>query len=317
MWRVASGAKDTLRLASDFRLAALRSSIAFFSSWRLRSASSSRLRPLVLPPSFAGVLRAIGLNGSRASSVPESEVSAPFCLFGPGVEKSMRSSSAFCLLGDLPLPVLRFRSSSNVGIAFGGVSGIAGLRMDLIWNGVEIYPWSTQSIGNNLSRRILTLMAFADVSVNASRPPGPMLFPRDFFFAAARLLPCSARRAAMSVVALSLKAEALEEGMWAIDCLLLGFADRRWAFSSSISTNLNLPGHEVEGVSDLAKHNGNDVVKKPRQSTSHLEIASTLIKLTECRGSTHDLRKKHLAQSHDLGGHCQAFAHSRFWRALH
>lgn len=138
VWRVASGANDTLRLASDFRLAALRSSMAFFSAWRLRSASSSRPRSSVLAPSFAGVRRAIGLNGSKASSVPENELSPPLCLLGPGVEKSMRSSSAFGLAGDFPLPVLRFRSSSKVGIAFGGVRGIAGLRMDLIWNGVEI-----------------------------------------------------------------------------------------------------------------------------------------------------------------------------------
>lgn len=86
----------------------------------------------MLAPPFAGDFRAIGLKGSRTSSVLEIERSAPFCMLGPGVEKSMRSSSAFCLLGDLPLPVLRFLSSSNVGIAFGGVSGIAGLRMDLI-----------------------------------------------------------------------------------------------------------------------------------------------------------------------------------------
>jgi len=86
----------------------------------------------VLAPPLAGDLRAIGLKGSKASSVPEIDRSAPFCVLGPGVEKSMRSSSGFCLPGDLPLPVLRFLSSSNVGIALGGVSGIAGLRMDLI-----------------------------------------------------------------------------------------------------------------------------------------------------------------------------------------
>lgn len=65
----------------------------------------------------------------------------------------------------------------------------------------------------DLSRSFLTFAAFAEVSVNASRPPGPILFPRDFFFAAERFLPCSACRAAMSVVALSFNAEDLEEGM--------------------------------------------------------------------------------------------------------
>ena len=32
--------------------------------------------------------------------------------------------------GDLPLPVLLFRSSSKLGMAFGGVKGIVGFSMD-------------------------------------------------------------------------------------------------------------------------------------------------------------------------------------------
>lgn len=82
-----------------------------------------------------GDRRIIGLNGSATFSVPAIEVSAPSCRLGPGVEKSINRSSAPCLLGDLPFPVLRFRNSSKVGIAFGGVSGIEGFRMDFIWAG--------------------------------------------------------------------------------------------------------------------------------------------------------------------------------------
>jgi hypothetical protein len=81
----------------------------------------------------------MGLKGSATFSTPDKEISPLSSLLGAGVEKSIRRSSAPCLLGDLPLPVLRFRSSSNVGIALGGVRGMVGLRIDLIAKGVEVY----------------------------------------------------------------------------------------------------------------------------------------------------------------------------------
>lgn len=138
---VASGANDTRLFASDFRLAALRSRIACFSACRF--ASSSRSRSWV--SAFAafdlpGDCCAMGLNGSATCSEPSIGIPPRFCMFGPGVEKSMRSSSAPFFAGDFPFPVLLLRNSSNEGIAFGGVKGIVGLRIDLIWRDTGVWP---------------------------------------------------------------------------------------------------------------------------------------------------------------------------------
>ena len=78
--------------------------------------------------------RVIGLNGSTTFSVPATGRVAEFVVIdGAGVEKSIRSSSP-CLLGDFddPLPELLLRVSSKLGIAFGGVRGIVGFRIDLM-----------------------------------------------------------------------------------------------------------------------------------------------------------------------------------------
>ena len=141
---VASGANDTRRLAIDFRRAARCSSIACFSDFLLSSASSSRaeascsssvLTATVLP--FGLLDLVMGLNGSRTFSTPPiGPRTACVLALGAGVEKSMRRSPASFLVGDFPLllPVLLLRVSSKVGIAFGGVRGIAGFKMDLIAN---------------------------------------------------------------------------------------------------------------------------------------------------------------------------------------
>ena len=75
--------------------------------------------------------RAMGLKGSATISAPDTATS-PSCRLGPGVEKSISSSSGAVFAGDLLLPVLRFRSSSKLGMAFGGVKGTVGFRIDLI-----------------------------------------------------------------------------------------------------------------------------------------------------------------------------------------
>ena len=140
--KVASGANETLRFARDFRRAALRSNMAFFSACRLCSSSWSRSVLPTLPSplfGFEGVCRLIGLKGSATLSAPVIAIWLPSCLFGPGVEKSISRSSAAPLVGDLPFPVLRFRNSSKDGIAFGGVSGIVGFRIDLIGKGAVVY----------------------------------------------------------------------------------------------------------------------------------------------------------------------------------
>jgi hypothetical protein len=87
---------------------------------------------------FRGDRRAIGLNGSTTVSAPDNDTSLPSCLLGPGVEKSIKSSSAAFFVGDFPFPVLRFRSSSNVGMALGGVKGIVGFKIDLIGKGAIV-----------------------------------------------------------------------------------------------------------------------------------------------------------------------------------
>lgn len=71
----------------------------------------------------------IGLKGSCEAL--RSLIDAREAAFdGPGVEKSIRRSSMGAFAGDLPFPVLLFRSSSKLGMAFGGVRGIVGLSMD-------------------------------------------------------------------------------------------------------------------------------------------------------------------------------------------
>lgn len=52
---------------------------------------------------------------------------------GPGVEKSINNASALFLAGDC-FVVLFCRSSSKVGIVFGGVKGTVGFKIDLGWN---------------------------------------------------------------------------------------------------------------------------------------------------------------------------------------
>jgi hypothetical protein len=144
--KVASGANDTRLFARDFRLAARRSRIACFSAWRFSSSSCARSRVSAFAATDSlGVRLAIGLNGSATFSAPVIDISPPSCLFGPGVEKSMRSSSAPCLAGDLPFPfpVLRFRNSSNVGIDLGGVRGTVGFKIDLIWKDSAVCLLST------------------------------------------------------------------------------------------------------------------------------------------------------------------------------
>lgn len=129
-----------------------------------------------------------------------------------GVEKSMSSSSALDLAGDR-FRVLRCRNSSNDGMTLGGVKGIAGFKIDLIWIVASIYTVVSRAQRSDCSCR--TFVAFPDVSLSASNPPGPRLLPRDFFFSSDCAL--SARCSpAMSVVALSLPA-AMPFGMCAID----------------------------------------------------------------------------------------------------
>jgi len=71
----------------------------------------------------------MGLNGSCES--PRSLTDArPAIYEGAGVEKSISRSSTAPFAGDLPLPVLFFRSSSKLGMAFGGVRGIVGFSID-------------------------------------------------------------------------------------------------------------------------------------------------------------------------------------------
>ena len=138
--RVASGAKDTRRLAIDFRRAARCSSMDCFSDLRLLSASRSRaavscsfsdLTATGLPFGLFDLV--MGLNGSRTFSAPA--IATEFALsllVGAGVEKSMSKSSEPDFPGDLFLflPVLRLCVSSKVGIALGGVRGTVGFSID-------------------------------------------------------------------------------------------------------------------------------------------------------------------------------------------
>lgn len=145
--RVASGAKETRRLAMDLRLAARCANAASFCALRCSSASRSRAasccsssvrRATVWP---RGLFLVMGLKGScdAPCSLTETRDAA---FEGPGVEKSIRRSSTAAFAGDLPLPVLLFRSSSKLGIAFGGVKGIVGFSID---RGVNIELCTYQS----------------------------------------------------------------------------------------------------------------------------------------------------------------------------
>ena len=158
--KVASGANDTRLFARDFRLAARRSRIACFSAWRFSSSSCARSRVSAFDATdLLGVRLAIGLNGSATFSAPVIEISAPSCLLGPGVEKSMRSSSAPCLAGDRPFPVLLFRSSSKVGIDLGGVRGTEGFKIDLIWKASAVCVLSTLRPAKERSESYLCCVA--------------------------------------------------------------------------------------------------------------------------------------------------------------
>ena len=133
--KVASGAKETLRFAIDFRLAARCANAASFCAFRCSSASRSRAASCCSPSVRSatvcprGFFLAIGLNGSCEPPISLTETRA-VVFEGPGVEKSIRRSSTVPFAGDLPLPVLLFRNSSKLGIAFGGVKGIVGFRID-------------------------------------------------------------------------------------------------------------------------------------------------------------------------------------------
>ena len=135
---VASGAKDTLRLAIDLRLMARLSSMACFSDCLLISASrlikvSCCSSSVLVSVSTPGELSlTIGLNGSGMVSAPVTGT-LPFLRAGPGVEKSISMSSpVIAFAGYSDLPVLRLRNSSKVGMTFGGVKGTVGFSMDLI-----------------------------------------------------------------------------------------------------------------------------------------------------------------------------------------
>lgn len=126
--RVASGANDTRRCAIDFLLAARCSRMACFSALRLRSVSSPSSVDTAWSEEYCCC---VGLKGSSTVSAPVMGTSA-LCRPGPGVEKSIRSSSP-AFAGDRGLDVLRLvRNSSKDGITLGGVRGMLGFRIDLI-----------------------------------------------------------------------------------------------------------------------------------------------------------------------------------------
>ena len=138
VWRVASGAKETLRFAIDFRRAARASNTACFWICLWSSAVGS-----VAPPSCSALVvmlvlllgllvPAAGLNGSAALSwFANDGLTEIKFVVGAGVEKSMRSSLP-ALEGDFDFAVLRLRSSSKLGMFLGGVKGTDGFRIDLI-----------------------------------------------------------------------------------------------------------------------------------------------------------------------------------------
>lgn len=125
---------------------------------------------------------------------------SPESRLGAGVEKSIRSCSV-ARAGDFGFPVLRLlHSSSKDGMTFGGVKGMTGFRIDFGRTWAICKHVSQGNASGRAQMGINTFMALADVSVSASRPPGPRLLPLDFFFAAA-CPSCARCRAAMSVVA--------------------------------------------------------------------------------------------------------------------
>ena len=73
----------------------------------------------------------MGLNGSARASAPGIVSLGRASRLGPGVEKSMSKSSGAFRAGDLAFVLLFLCNSPNEGIAFGGVKGMLGLRIDL------------------------------------------------------------------------------------------------------------------------------------------------------------------------------------------
>lgn len=110
--------------------------MACFSDLRLSAASSSLEASFPSPPFSLKVLtglRRVGTGLNRFDKFSDPVIAGSLVL-GPGVEKSIKSSSPAFFLGDLfgPFPVPCFRLASKDGIACGGVSGTLGFKIDLI-----------------------------------------------------------------------------------------------------------------------------------------------------------------------------------------
>jgi len=77
-----------------------------------------------------------------------------------------------------------------------------------------------------IARRQPTLVTFSSALFNASRPPGPRLFPRDFFMDDWLARFWSRCSVAISAVALSFSVpEAVKDGKCASDCRDFGLVD--------------------------------------------------------------------------------------------
>lgn len=128
---VASGAKDTRRLASDFRRASLRSRISFFSISRLSLSSRSLAAACCSSSVLNGTLVLPSRSWSRAADVSK------------GFERPLmvyRVADRSFFPGDMRLLFgLRLPARSG-GITLGGDNGILGLRIDFMKGITADYP---------------------------------------------------------------------------------------------------------------------------------------------------------------------------------